>query len=311
MKEMDTLRGAGVLGINRRNSNYILGFNPRKLYPLVDDKLKTKELLEKNGIPIPKMYFAIRDNFELRKFKQIQALDEFVLKPAKGTQGRGILVIRSREGENWIESNGSQMTFTDLKYHVSNILVGLYSLGGNTDEAYVEYLIKTHEIFSKVSYRGVPDVRVIVYKGIPVMSMLRLTTKESRGKANLHQGGVGAGVKMSNGCTFGGVCHDKSVERHPDTNEPIGGIIVPFWDEILDISIKTYKIFGLGYFGIDFVVDQKLGPLVLELNARPGLSVQIANRCGILPRLDFVDSFGEKTEEMSINEKMDITRNHF
>ena len=34
----------GVLGMNRRNVSYISRYNPRHLFPLVDDKLQTKEL---------------------------------------------------------------------------------------------------------------------------------------------------------------------------------------------------------------------------------------------------------------------------
>ena len=39
-----SLSSEGVLGLNRRNGDYILRFNPRRLYPLVDDKLQTKRL---------------------------------------------------------------------------------------------------------------------------------------------------------------------------------------------------------------------------------------------------------------------------
>jgi len=38
------------------------------------------------------------------------------------------------------------------------------------------------------------------------------------------------------------------------------------------------------------VLDAALGPVVLEANARPGLAIQIANRCGLLPRLKLIDA---------------------
>lgn len=47
---------------------------------------------------------------------------------------------------------------------------------------------------------------------------------------------------------------------------------------------------GMGYLGIDFVLDASLGPVVLEANARPGLAIQVANRQGLLPRLEFIDA---------------------
>ncbi len=287
----DLLKKYGILGINRRNRDYILPLNPRAHYPLFDDKLKTKELLEKNNIPTPKLYFSISNNYEFRKLRRINTMEDFVIKPASGAMGRGILVITAQAGPGkWKKANKEALALNDIKYHVSNILAGLYSLGGGSDRAFVEYCIKSHDAFAHVSSLGVPDIRVIVYRGEPVMSMLRLPTMESEGKANLHQGSVGVGVKMSEGLTFGGVHNGEFISNHPDTGVSLDGIKIPFWDEILEESKKIAGIFEFGYFGIDYAIDKSLGPLVLELNARPGLNIQIANREGILKRLRAVDA---------------------
>ena len=47
------LREAGVLGVNERNSSFIMRLNPRRLYPRVDDKALTKELALAAGMPVP------------------------------------------------------------------------------------------------------------------------------------------------------------------------------------------------------------------------------------------------------------------
>lgn len=298
------LRKLGVLGMNQRNAGYILKNNPRGLYPLVDDKLKTKELLVQHRIPTPPVYAAIERAHDFKPLMNKPGFaTDFALKPARGAEGRGIIVITGKSGPDWVKASGEKLSYDDLEYHVINILAGLYSLGGDDDRAILEYRVKSHPIFAPLVYRGVPDVRIILYKGIPVMSMLRLPTKQSDGKANLHQGAVGAGVDMMTGVTRGGVCRNRFMEQHPDTGEMIAGLEVPFWRNLLDISVRTYGIFGLGYMGIDFVVDETLGPLILELNARPGLSIQIANRKGLLPRLDVIDrwaqSSGAATEDLA------------
>lgn len=290
MIKPDALKTLGILGINRRNRDYILNVNPRSQYPFVDDKLATKRLLEKNSIPTPKLLFSISGNYEFKKLKRIRSLDDFVIKPARGAMGRGILVITGRKGDKWGKSNGELVAFEDIRYHVSNILAGLYSLGGRIDKAFAEHCVKSHKVFSRVTYEGVPDIRVIVYRQTPVMSMLRLPTKESEGRANLHQGSVGVGVDMERGCTFGGVQHDRFIEHHPDTGALLEGIKIPFWEAIRKMSIKISQIFKMGYIGIDFVIDEKLGPMVLELNARPGLSIQIANGRGLLDGLKEIDA---------------------
>ena len=53
------LRDCGVLGINRRNAEIIRRWNPRRLYPLVDDKLLTKRLALAAGMPVPELFGVI------------------------------------------------------------------------------------------------------------------------------------------------------------------------------------------------------------------------------------------------------------
>ena len=302
------LHQAGLLGMNRRNADYILKQNPRKLYPLVDDKLKTKELLLANHIPSPDLYFTVDHNYELKKLDGLRLLKEFVIKPARGAEGRGILVITGHENGFWKKASGEKISLEDIKYHVTNIIAGLYSLGGLNDRVFIEYRVNSHEVFKSVTYQGVPDIRMILYRGVPVMSMLRLPTKESGGRANLHQGAVGAGVNMLEGVTLGGVHHDLLIDKHPDTGAPIAGIKIPFWNELLEIAARTYDVFKLGYMGVDFVIDQLLGPMILELNARPGLNIQLANRTGLLKRLISVDNLKERTESLDWEKRVKITR---
>lgn len=301
-------REIGLLGMNRRNAVYILPNNPRHFYPLVDDKLKTKETLEIHQLPTPELYFSISGNYDLKTIRELKFLREFVVKPARGAEGRGIVVLVDKQGNGWKKASGEFISAQDLEYHVSNILAGLYSLGGTEDKAFIEYRVRSHAVFNKVAYQGVPDVRVIIYRGIPVMSMLRLPTRESDGKANLHQGAVGAGVDMREGVTLGGVHHNRLVDFHPDTKTPIAGLRIPFWEDILEISSRIYDVFKLGYVGIDFVIDHILGPLILELNARPGLNIQLANREGLLPRLEAIDAHHLDFPKLKWHDRLEISR---
>src|SRR5205823_2388245 len=160
-----------------------------------------------------------------------------------------------------------------------------YSLGGRPDVALVQQRVRPHPAFAAVSHRGVPDVRVIVYRGEPAMAMLRLPTRESGGRANLHQGGIGAGVDLATGRTGRAVQRDRVVARHPDTGRPLLGVRVPSWGRVLEIARRVAAEVGLGYLGVDLVIDRDRGPLLLEANARPGLAIQTANGRGLLPRL--------------------------
>jgi alpha-L-glutamate ligase-like protein len=276
----------GVLGLNKRNGDYILRFNPRRLYPLVDDKLKTKRLALQAGIAVPQLYGVIETQHDIRKLPEIvRDHSEFALKPAHGSAGDGIVVIAGRSGTRYRTISGTLLDEEYLSHHLSNAINGQFSLGGIQDVVIVEYMVRFSPLFERISFQGVPDIRVIVFRGFPVMSMVRLPTRSSHGKANLHQGAVGSGIDIATGITLDGVVGTEVVTHHPDTQHAIAGLRIPDWETILDISARCYELTGLGYIGVDIVLDRDLGPLVLELNARPGLAIQIANRQGLLRRL--------------------------
>ena len=143
--------------------------------------------------------------------------DEFVVKPTQGSGGRGILVIARRRRTWWITSGDHEIPSPDMQYHLSAILAGLYSLGGRPDRAVIEERIKRHGALAHVAVGGTPDIRVVVYRNVPAMAMVRLPTQASRGRANLHQGAVAAGIELHTGRTTGGVCHSRVTDVHPDT----------------------------------------------------------------------------------------------
>lgn len=289
----EQLRAAGVLGLNERNADFIMRLNPRRLYPRVDDKVLTKELALAAGMAVPELYGIISNQGEARDFGNIVAArDSFVVKPAQGSGGDGILVItgRSHRKRNSFRlSSGVLISENEIAHHISNIVSGQYSLSGNPDKALIEYCVHFDPVFAEVSYQGVPDIRVIVYRGYPAMAMVRLPTRASDGKANLHQGAVGAGVDMSLGETLTGVLDNNVVDEHPDTGALVSGLRIPQWDFILQSAARGYEVTELGYLGVDMVIDRDLGPLILEMNARPGLNIQIANCMGLAKRIARVD----------------------
>ena len=287
------LRAEGVLGLNERNADYIARLNPRRFYPRVDDKALTKELATAAGMAVPELYGMITNQGEVRNFTDIVGeRGSFVVKPAQGSGGDGILVVTgrsSRKRDSFRLASGVLISTAEISHHISNIVSGQYSLSGNPDKALIEYCVSFDPIFAEVSYQGVPDIRVIVYRGYPAMAMVRLPTRASDGKANLHQGALGAGIDMSSGQTLAGVLQNDIVEEHPDTGALVAGLSIPHWDFILESAARCYEVTELGYLGVDMVIDRSLGALILEMNARPGLNIQIANCTGLATRIARID----------------------
>ena len=301
----------GIMGMNQRNVNYIGRYNKRKLYPLVDNKLLTKQMALAHHVNTPNLVGSVRNQVEAQNIVDIIGdKTKFCIKQTQGTGGKGILVIIGREGKHFVKASGQVINAHDLRRHVSNILAGLFSLGGKPDFALIEDLIHFDPCFEGYSYEGVPDTRVIVFQGFPVMCMMRLSTAASDGKANLHQGAVGVGIDIRTGRAVRAVQHNEPIEFHPDTNKDLYQLRVPQWDEVLYLASSCYDMSGLGYIGTDIVLDKFRGPMLLELNARPGMAIQAGNNAGLLPRLRLIEALSRKAQ-MSIEAKVAFAKQHF
>ncbi|MDO9322092.1 MAG: alpha-L-glutamate ligase-like protein [Pseudomonas sp.] len=302
-KRWKALEARGIMGINRRNADYVLKYNKRSLYPIVDDKIITKMRAIEAGIHVPEMYGIISTEKEIDNLgKIIEGRSDFVIKPAQGAGGDGIIVIADRFEDRYRTVSGKLMSHEEIEHQISSILTGLYSLGGHRDRALIEYRVTPDQIFKSISYEGVPDIRIIVLMGYPIMAMLRLPTRQSGGKANLHQGAIGVGVDMATGLTLRGTWLNNIISKHPDTTNAVDGVQLPGWDGFMKLAAGCYELCGLGYIGVDMVLDQDKGPMILELNARPGLNIQIANDCGLTHRAHAVEARIAELEKQGLKE---------
>ena len=305
------LADLGIMGMNCRNIRYISPYNSRTLFPLVDDKLQTKRLALEHDVNVPELIGVIEYQHSVKLFASlIQGYSGFCIKPAKGSGGKGILVIAKTEKGVYYRTNNQAVSLAEVQRHISNILAGLFSLGGKPDVAMIETLIDVDDAFLKYTHEGVPDLRVIVFRGFPIMAMMRLSCASSKGKANLHQGAVGVGIDIKTGQAVRAVQRGRAILQHPDTGQSLAQLQMPQWIAMLELACACYDMTGLGYLGVDLVLDKNRGPLLLELNARPGLSIQIANDSGLLPRLRVIEGI-KRPERYSVFERVDYARNQF
>ncbi len=279
-----------VLGLNSRNHLYTSVYNTRTGKVVANSKLLTKKTLRKAKVRVPKTYAVVKGMDALEEFDFLKLPADFVVKPNNGLGGQGIVVIEKR-GEfagEWIDSQGVTWSVADLKLHMADILAGRYSMDDVSDIAYIEERVRVHPVFEKYSYHGTPDIRVIVFNRVPVMSYVRLPTEESGGRANLFQGAAAVGIDIATGITTYGVHHAKSTEFFPGTRRKLANIQIPQWEEVMETAIAASEAIGLGYMASDIVLQpegDKSTAMILEVNAQPGLKIQIANRAGLRERL--------------------------
>lgn len=299
-----------ILGMNARNLDYVRRYNGKRAKQLADDKIRSKRALNRVNLPVPGLIAKIGNLEQLENFDWTKLPSSFALKPNRGFGGEGIIVVfghKKGRPDAWVKSDGSVVTIEDIKNHIRNIIDGSFSLSNTPDVAFFEERLTLLKLFKPYSFKGIPDIRVIVFNKVPVMAMLRLPTKESKGKANLHQGAIGVGIDLASGVTTSAVTGAGNyVEHAPGTRLLLSGIKIPYWKDILRMAIKAQEVSGLGYLGADVAIDRERGPVFLELNARPGLSIQIANQAGLKERLEKVKNLKIKSFERGMRIGMDL-----
>lgn len=299
-----------LLGMNARNLKYIRPHNRKRGREIADNKLLCKRILQKNNLAIPGLIAKIRSHEELANFNWDTLPNSFALKPNRGFGGEGIMVVygkKSNGDTTWIKADGSSVTLEDIKNHIRNILDGSFSLANTPDIAFFEERLKLLKLFKPYTYKGIPDIRVVVYNHVPVMAMLRLPTRASDGKANLQQGAIGVGIDLATGTTTTAI-YGKGhiIEYVPGTRLILSGIKIPYWKDILRMSVTAQQVSGLGFLGADIAIDRERGPVILELNSRPGLSIQLANLSGLKSRLNRISGLKIKTAERGVRVGMNL-----
>jgi alpha-L-glutamate ligase-like protein len=285
-----SIKPAHILGMNGRY--HYTNQNPYSAKKFGFSKLRTKELLIKNDIPTAEIYHIFSSLEDIEEVQWGSIPTPFVIKPASGSAGKGIVLIMKKEEKKniWKDNDGNTYTKEDLNFHVGNILDGEYSTWGQNHKAIIEEMIASHPSLAKYAHKGTPDIRVIVFNSVPVMAMVRIPTKRSQGKANLDQGAIGAGIDMATGITTYAISgKSEKVTHFEGSKRKVNGILIPNWTRTLEVAVEASNAAGYVYMGADLFIHQEKGPMIVELNGYPGLSIQLANRDGLKRRLDRVE----------------------
>lgn len=310
------MKRSAILGLNSRTKLFTYKYNTKRGKNVANSKAITNRVLNKVGVATPEIFVKFKDSKRLSDFDWKILPASFAVKPSRGLGGEGIIVVKrfTKDKSAWITTSRVKIDEEDLKLHISDILEGAYSMGNFPDVAIIQEYVGRHKAFKKYAYRGTPDIRIIVFNKIPVMAMLRLPTKESSGRANLHQGAIAVGIDVSTGITTKAYWHGNFIKYKPTysvekfgplglfrrakkdkTKRKLHGIKIPNWTTVLTTAVRAQDASGLGYCGVDIVLHPEKGPMVLELNAQPGLQIQLANTAGLKKRL-------ERVEELEVND---------
>lgn len=259
-----------ALGMNLRN-HIIKISNRRDQIVEAKDKIGVKNKLAMHGIPVPETYG------ELLKINDIHRLDkmppEFVIKPDRGSGGKGVLILK-RVKDHYVSPSNKIYSVKNLKRHMERILEGEFSEYIDGETVLIEERIHCSGQLQFKGSVGLPDVRMFVYNYDCVLAMLRYPTWESDGKANLSQGALGMALDMETG-EITKVYSKKRREFYPV--ETLGipkGYCIPKWKGFRWISHHVARLLGLRFSGVDLTMDERNNIKVLEVNGYPGLEIQ-------------------------------------
>ncbi len=247
------LKNYGILWQNARNK-YILDYNDDNAKTLADSKIKTKEFLSKKWIKISESLHIIKNFEELKNFDFYALPLPFVIKPNAWYWGKGIIIIDKFESWFFISNDNNKYTITDLQKHSEEILSWFYSLSWNRDKVIFERKIVLHHLIGLLWKYWLPDIRAIVFNMVPVMAMLRVTTANSKWKANLHVWACWVWIdirtwKLTNINQFW-----KNIKSIPWIWD-VRNIELPFWEDILFLASNIQKITNIWYIWCDIVLD--------------------------------------------------------
>ena len=295
-----------ILGINARSFLYSYPYNKVRGKSIASSKIRTKRIFKKADIPVPDIYARFSKPASIINYDWGKLPASFALKPNKGLGGEGIIIVKKRSTEStqddlsWITTQRKKVTVDDLKLHIMDILEGAYSIQNAPDIAFVEEYVPRHKAFRKFAYRGTPDIRVIVFNKVPVMAMLRLPTRQSGGRANLHQGAIAVGIDIATGITTKAYWQGQYITHKPGTKRKLNGIRIPKWNSVLEIAVRCQEVTKLGYLGADIILHPEKGPMILEINYMPGLQIQMANASGLRKRLQRVEGLHVRDAEHGV-----------
>ncbi len=307
------LKANTILGMNARNQLYTT-LNSKKARSICSSKYATKILLTNKNIPTAQIYAVMATSEDINEFDWSTLTTNFVIKPTNGNAGKGVIAFRkySEKGHYWLDTLRRKWTLDDLKLHCFDILEGQYSTYGSNHKIIIEERVPIHPKLLKYSSQGTPDIRIIVFNSVPVMAMMRLPTLESEGRANLSQGAIGLGIDLATGLTTHAIIHKNQVIKYlPGTEKKLIGIKIPFWQKLLLTAVQASHAADLSFAGIDLFVHKEKGPMVVELNSNPGLSIQNANDAGLRRRLQRVEDLNVLNAEHGVRIGQALFAEHY
>ncbi|MCX6728317.1 MAG: 30S ribosomal protein S6--L-glutamate ligase [Candidatus Saccharibacteria bacterium] len=191
------------------------------------DKMRSLQLLAKYGVGIPKTVVS-RNTTDIDDLLERVGGTPVIIKLARGTHGNGVVLAETKKA-------------------AKSVLQAFYLTNDDGTNILLQEFVKESE--------GT-DIRAFVVGSRVVASMKRQSLDDDF-RSNLHKGGEGTSVKLS--------------------------------EEEKKVAVKAAKAMGLNIAGVDLLRSAR-GPLVLEVNASPGFDIEkVTGRDVAGPFIEYIE----------------------
>lgn len=175
------------------------------------DKLRSLQLLAKSGVGIPKTVVS-RNTTDIDDLLDQLGGTPVIIKLARGTHGNGVVLAETKKA-------------------AKSVLQAFYLTNDDGTNILLQEFIKES---------AGTDIRAFVVGSRVVASMKRQSLDDDF-RSNLHKGGEGVSVKLT--------------------------------EDERKMAVKAAKAMGLNIAGVDLMRSDR-GPLILEVNASPGFGIE-------------------------------------
>lgn len=191
------------------------------------DKLRSMQVLAKAGVGIPKTVFS-RNPTDIDDLIEKLGGTPIIIKLARGTHGNGVVLAESKKA-------------------AKSVLQAFYLSNEDGTNILLQEFVKES---------AGTDIRAFVVGGRVMASMKRQSLDDDF-RSNLHKGGEGTTVKLT--------------------------------EEERKMVIKAAKAVGLTVAGVDLMRSAR-GPLILEVNASPGFGIEkVTGRDVATPIIEYIE----------------------
>lgn len=244
---------------------------------ILNDKIICTDIL-KDYVKVADIFVIKQNNLLTSKDNKINSYDDIIsniksvkecfIKPNSKGKGNGVERISYKDNKFYIDLK--EIDKQDLVKYLNNR--NDYHMCEALKQAkYLDNIYdKTTNTMRIVTARNPKTNKFEIYSAVQ-----RIGTKETIPVDNGSRGGLTSKVDLESGMLSSAKCIQKSVDfdNHPDSNNPIKGVIIPNWDKIKkDIVDLANKLPYLYFIAWDVLVTED-GVSIVEANTSSGVNI--------------------------------------